>query len=186
PTLVSEAQPFPFPSVAGRVAHGFYYPPRNPAYAAPAGDRPPLIVRCHGGPTASASATLDPAVQFWTSRGFALVDVDYAGSSGYGRGARPPPPRRRGEGGRGGVGRVGSRGRGGLRAGGALRRCSRVGRSRAARRPGFERRWLHRAVRAGVPRRVRCGSELLRHRRPRGAARRDPQVRVALRPEPDR
>ena len=88
PSLVSEARPFVFPSAAGRVAHGFYYPPQNPAYAAPAGERPPLIVRCHGGPTAAASATLDPAVQFWTSRGFALIDVDYAGSSGYGRAYR--------------------------------------------------------------------------------------------------
>ena len=59
-----------------------------PDHAAPAGDQPPLIVRCHGGPTAAASATLDVAIQFWTSRGFAVVDVDYAGSSGYGRAYR--------------------------------------------------------------------------------------------------
>jgi dipeptidyl aminopeptidase/acylaminoacyl peptidase len=86
--LVSEPQPFAFPSAAGRVAHGLYYAPKNPDHTAPAGDRPPLIVRCHGGPTAAASATLDVAIQFWTSRGFAVVDVDYAGSSGYGRAYR--------------------------------------------------------------------------------------------------
>jgi dipeptidyl aminopeptidase/acylaminoacyl peptidase len=88
PAFVSEARPFSFPSEAGRTAHGLYYPPRNPAYEVPAGARPPLILRCHGGPTAAASATLDPALQFWTSRGFAVVDVDYAGSSGYGRAYR--------------------------------------------------------------------------------------------------
>jgi dipeptidyl aminopeptidase/acylaminoacyl peptidase len=88
PALVSKPQPFAFPSADGRAAHGLYYAPRNPACVAPAGDRPPLILRCHGGPTAAASATLDPAVQFWTSRGFAVVDVDYAGSSGYGRAYR--------------------------------------------------------------------------------------------------
>jgi dipeptidyl aminopeptidase/acylaminoacyl peptidase len=85
--LVSVPEPFTCPSADGRLAHGLHYAPRNPAYEPPGG-RPPLIVRCHGGPTAAASTALDPVVQFWTSRGFAVLDVNYAGSSGYGRSYR--------------------------------------------------------------------------------------------------
>ena len=72
----------------GEVARGFHYPPRNAAYRAPAGESPPLIVMSHGGPTGAASDTLNPATQFWTSRGFAVLDVDYRGSTGYGRAYR--------------------------------------------------------------------------------------------------
>jgi dipeptidyl aminopeptidase/acylaminoacyl peptidase len=82
---VSAAQPIKFPTASGREAFGLYYPPHNPDFAAPAGQLPPLVVKCHGGPTASASSTLDLRTQFWTSRGVAVVDVDYGGSTGYGR-----------------------------------------------------------------------------------------------------
>ena len=74
-----------FPTTGGRTAFGLYYPPHNPDASAPDGDRPPLLVKCHGGPTASASHTLDLRIQFWTSRGVAVIDVDYGGSTGYGR-----------------------------------------------------------------------------------------------------
>lgn len=68
-----------------RDVHAFYYAPTNPNAVAPAGDKPPLIVITHGGPTSAARRALDPEIQFWTSRGFALLDVDYSGSTGYGR-----------------------------------------------------------------------------------------------------
>ena len=70
------------------VAHGFYYPPRNTSCRGPAGGSPPLLVMSHGGPTGAASDTLNPMTQFWTSRGFAVLDVDYRGSTGYGRAYR--------------------------------------------------------------------------------------------------
>jgi dipeptidyl aminopeptidase/acylaminoacyl peptidase len=74
-----------FPTDGGLTAHAFFYPPTNPDFEAPAGERPPLIVESHGGPTGSASAVLSLGVQFWTSRGFGVVDVNYGGSTGYGR-----------------------------------------------------------------------------------------------------
>ncbi|MFH2071637.1 MAG: prolyl oligopeptidase family serine peptidase, partial [Actinomycetota bacterium] len=66
-------------------AYAHHYPPRNPDFQAPEGEKPPLVVFSHGGPTASTKTHLDLAVQYWTSRGIAVVDVDYGGSSGYGR-----------------------------------------------------------------------------------------------------
>ena len=74
-----------FPTGDDEIAHGFYYPPRNASCRAPAGESPPLLVMSHGGPTGATSDTLNPATQFWTSRGFAVLDVDYRGSTGYGR-----------------------------------------------------------------------------------------------------
>ena len=72
----------------GETAYGFYYPPANPEFEAPEGELPPLIVASHGGPTSHATPALDPEFLYWTSRGFAVVDVNYRGSSGYGRAFR--------------------------------------------------------------------------------------------------
>jgi dipeptidyl aminopeptidase/acylaminoacyl peptidase len=74
-----------YPTTGGRDAHALWYPPKNPDVVGPVGDRPPLVVMSHGGPTSAASPTLNYGVQYWTSRGFGVVDVDYGGSSGYGR-----------------------------------------------------------------------------------------------------
>jgi dipeptidyl aminopeptidase/acylaminoacyl peptidase len=84
PGLVSVPEAIEFPS-SGRTAHALFYAPRNDDLDAPAGERPPLIVLSHGGPTAQAEPGLDLRTQFWTSRGFAVVDVNYGGSTGYGR-----------------------------------------------------------------------------------------------------
>lgn len=85
---LSTLEPIEFPTHNGLTAHGFYYAPHNPDFIAPAGEHPPLIVISHGGPTASTSARLNLEVQYWTTRGFAVVDVNYSGSSGYGRAYR--------------------------------------------------------------------------------------------------
>ena len=77
-----------FPTSGGRTAFGLFYPPKNPDHAPPAGERPPLLVKCHGGPTAAASSTLNLAMQYWTSRGIAVLDVNYGGSTGFGRAYR--------------------------------------------------------------------------------------------------
>jgi dipeptidyl aminopeptidase/acylaminoacyl peptidase len=77
-----------FPTTRGQTSHAFFYPPQNKKYRAPADDRPPLIVISHGGPTAAAAASLNPAIQYWTSRGIAVLDVNYGGSTGYGRAYR--------------------------------------------------------------------------------------------------
>jgi dipeptidyl aminopeptidase/acylaminoacyl peptidase len=74
-----------FPTENGRTAHGFFYPPRNRDYAAPAGERAPLLVKSHGGPTSAATTTLALGIQYWTSRGIGVLDVNYGGSTGYGR-----------------------------------------------------------------------------------------------------
>ena len=88
PAWVSVPQPIQFAARDGQTAHGLYYPPTNPEVTGPADARPPLLVQAHPGPTADAKARLDLRTQFFTSRGFAVVDVNYAGSTGYGRGYR--------------------------------------------------------------------------------------------------
>jgi dipeptidyl aminopeptidase/acylaminoacyl peptidase len=77
-----------YPSGGNRSAHAFYYPPSNAHVEAADGSRPPLIVIGHGGPTGMATSTLKLATQYWTSRGFAVLDVNYGGSSGFGRAYR--------------------------------------------------------------------------------------------------
>jgi len=82
---VSVAEPFTVASVGGRGVHVNFYPPRQSGWEGPGGDAPPLIVHCHGGPTASADAGFDPLVQMFTTRGYAVATVNFAGSTGYGR-----------------------------------------------------------------------------------------------------
>jgi dipeptidyl aminopeptidase/acylaminoacyl peptidase len=77
-----------FPTENGLTAHAFFYAPRNREYTGPSGEQPPLLVISHGGPTAATSTTLSWGVQYWTSRGIAVLDVNYGGSSGYGRAYR--------------------------------------------------------------------------------------------------
>jgi len=82
---LSQAQAIEFPTDNGLTAHAFFYRPKNKDFAAPEGTRPPLMVMSHGGPTSATSPALKLTVQYWTSRGFAVVDVNYGGSTGYGR-----------------------------------------------------------------------------------------------------
>lgn len=88
PGYLSTPQPIEFPTDGGRTAYALFYPPRNQDFAAPEGERPPLLVMSHGGPTAATSSSLNLRTQYWTSRGFAILDVNYGGSTGYGRAYR--------------------------------------------------------------------------------------------------
>ena len=88
PSYISVPEAIEFPTEGGLMAHGFFFPPKNPEYEAPAGELPPLIVYVHGGPTSAVSNQLEHDVQFWTTRGFAYLIVNYGGSSGYGRAYR--------------------------------------------------------------------------------------------------
>ncbi len=85
PAYMSAPQVIEFPTVGGKTAFAFYYAPSNPDYKSLAGEAPPLVVKCHGGPTGGASSSLSLGIQYWTSRGFAIVDVNYGGSTGFGR-----------------------------------------------------------------------------------------------------
>lgn len=84
----SVPEPVEFATTGGRTAHALFYPPTNPGFTGPEGERPPLIVMSHGGPTSAARPRLALGVQFWTSRGFGVVDVNYGGSTGFGRAYR--------------------------------------------------------------------------------------------------
>jgi dipeptidyl aminopeptidase/acylaminoacyl peptidase len=82
---LSTPEAITFPTTDGDMAHALYYPPTNADATAPAGEKPPLIVTTHGGPTSQANGAISYGIQVFTSRGFAVVDVNYRGSTGYGR-----------------------------------------------------------------------------------------------------
>ncbi len=88
PAYFSAARPIEFPTENGLTAPGFFYPPQNPDFKAPAGELPPLLVMCHGGPTGASSSGLRYGIQYWTTRGIGVLDVNYGGSTGYGRAYR--------------------------------------------------------------------------------------------------
>jgi dipeptidyl aminopeptidase/acylaminoacyl peptidase len=88
PGYLSEPEAIECPTGDGLSAHAFYYPPRHAEIGAPPGEAPPLIVISHGGPTTAAKTMMDVQIQFWTSRGIGVLDVNYGGSSGYGRAYR--------------------------------------------------------------------------------------------------
>ncbi|MCS6848201.1 MAG: S9 family peptidase [Anaerolineae bacterium] len=88
PGYISVAQPVEFPTEGGLTAYAFFYPPRNRDFVAPEGERPPLLVMSHGGPTGATGSALSLKIQYWTSRGIAVLDVNYGGSTGYGRAYR--------------------------------------------------------------------------------------------------
>lgn len=87
PAYLSVPEPIAFPTDGG-TAYAYHYPPANPGFVGPGAERPPLVVRSHGGPTGETVPELNLKIQYFTSRGFAVVDVNYGGSTGYGRGFR--------------------------------------------------------------------------------------------------
>jgi dipeptidyl aminopeptidase/acylaminoacyl peptidase len=88
PGYLSDPEVIEFPTLNGRTAYALFYSPKNKNFAGPPGERPPLAVISHGGPTSATTSALRLAIQYWTSRGFAIVDVNYGGSTGYGRAYR--------------------------------------------------------------------------------------------------
>lgn len=82
--MLSIPETIEFPTSEGKTAHAFYYPPRNIDFIAPDGEKPPLLVTSHGGPTSAAVQLMRPEILYWTSRGFGFLDVNYGGSTGYG------------------------------------------------------------------------------------------------------
>ena len=81
---ISEPRAIEFETTGGQTAHAYYYAAKNVDFAGPESERPPLLVVSHGGPTGSAATSFNLSYQFWTSRGIAVVDVNYGGSTGYG------------------------------------------------------------------------------------------------------
>lgn len=85
---LSQPEHITFPTTDEDEAHAFYYPPKNKQYECQEGEKPPVVVMSHGGPTANCGANFNAEIQYWTSRGYAVVDVNYRGSTGYGRAYR--------------------------------------------------------------------------------------------------
>jgi dipeptidyl aminopeptidase/acylaminoacyl peptidase len=85
---LAPAEAVEFPTSGGEIAYGLFYPPANPDCAAPGAESAPLLVRCHGGPTSAATSMLNLSTHYWTSRGIAVLDLNYRGSTGYGRAYR--------------------------------------------------------------------------------------------------
>ncbi len=85
PGYLSVPEPVEFPTENRQTAHAYFYPPKNRDYTAPDGELSPLLVMSHGGPTSVSTTALDPGIQYWTSRGIAVLDVNYGGSTGHGR-----------------------------------------------------------------------------------------------------
>jgi dipeptidyl aminopeptidase/acylaminoacyl peptidase len=85
PGYISSPEPVEFPTSGDRTSHALFYRPKNKDCVARADERPPLLVLSHGGPTGASNSSLKLGIQYWTSRGFAVVDVNYGGSTGYGR-----------------------------------------------------------------------------------------------------
>ncbi len=88
PGYIAAPQAIEFPTENGLTAHALFYPPTNQDFTAPEGEKPPLLVISHGGPTSATSAAFSLSIQYWTSRGLGVVDVNYGGSTGYGRAYR--------------------------------------------------------------------------------------------------
>jgi dipeptidyl aminopeptidase/acylaminoacyl peptidase len=88
PGYISIPDLLEFPTENGLTAFGYYYAPKNQDFQAPTGELPPLLVLSHGGPTGATSGSFSLGIQYWTSRGFAVLDVNYGGSTGYGRAYR--------------------------------------------------------------------------------------------------
>ncbi|MCL5946503.1 MAG: prolyl oligopeptidase family serine peptidase [Chloroflexi bacterium] len=88
PSVLARPEHMTYEAPGGETVHAFYYPPTNGAYRGPDGAAPPLRVVCHGGPTSATTTALNLGNQLWTSRGYAVLDVNYRGSSGYGRSYR--------------------------------------------------------------------------------------------------
>jgi dipeptidyl aminopeptidase/acylaminoacyl peptidase len=85
PAYISVPEPIEFPTEGGLTAYAYFYPPTNPDAVGPEGEKPPLIVISHGGPTGATNSVFNISIQYWTTRGFGVVDVNYGGSTGYGR-----------------------------------------------------------------------------------------------------
>ena len=175
PGYVSVPSPIEFPTEDGLHAHALFYRPANQDFAGPDDERPPLIVVSHGGPTGATDSVLNLGIQFWTSRGFAVVDVDYGGSTGYGRAYRERLRNRWG------IVDVDDC----VNAARWLADEGEVDGSRMVIRGG-ERGRVHDAGRARVPRRLRGGGQCVRRGRRRGARARHAQVRIPLPRRPHR
>ena len=149
--------------------YAFYYAPKSADFRPPDDERPPLLVLSHGGPTDQAVDLLDPRIQFWTSRGFAVLDVNYGGSSGFGRAYRD---RLKGQWGIVDVADC-------VNGATSLVEAGKADPNRLDY-PRRQRRRLYDARRAHLSRRVQSGRELLRHQRHRSARARHAQVRVPI------